>query len=146
MNSWKEECVYLLEILGGEGTLTEIYETFLNYGTRPYVNKYDSCIRSALQAHTRGCNFFNGEELFVMPSGKHSGRWALKNKYPNIKQQTLRMENISLDHFKQETKKAFYKIINNYYKLSKVDREVVDERIALTFIGEMYCLMYLFED
>lgn len=73
MNTWKKEAYYLLEKIGGEAYLQDIYDAFLTYHTRPMVVSYRECLRDALE---RGCVEsvkFDGEELFYCVEGKHNG-------------------------------------------------------------------------
>lgn len=49
MNTWKEECVFVLENLGGHAYLKDIYEKFLKIHTRPVTENYRASIRDTLE-------------------------------------------------------------------------------------------------
>lgn len=78
MNTWKEECVYILSKLGGHAYLKDIYNKFLEIHTRDITTNYEASIRDALE---RGCpqsDKFDGRtELFYMIEGKNKGHYGL---------------------------------------------------------------------
>ena len=88
MNTWKQECVYLLERLGGHAYLKDIYQEYLDYGTKEYVKNYTASIRDALEKGSRESVKFDGEELFYMVDGKNKGHYGLINFDP-IKTETI---------------------------------------------------------
>lgn len=49
MNTWKEECVLILENLGGHAYLKDIYDKFLEIHTRQIIENYKASIRDALE-------------------------------------------------------------------------------------------------
>lgn len=142
MRSWKEECVYLLKILGGEGSLDEICAVYFKQGKRPFVKNYKDCICKTLQTHTRGYKNFNGEELFVMVD-ENSEMWALSGKFPNAPKQTPSTEKKYMAHapFKQEAKIILKQFLDNYENLSKIDKSKIHKEIVEAFKGEVQVLM-----
>ncbi len=83
MNTWKEECVFLLKKLGGHAYLNEIYKEFEKSGTRPQTPSFDASIRAALEKGSRESACFDGEELFYMVDGKSKGHYGLVNYVSN---------------------------------------------------------------
>lgn len=78
MNTWKEECVYILDALGGHAYLPDIYSKFLEIHTREVTPNYKASIRDALE---RGCpesdKYDEKTALFFMIDGKNKGHYGL---------------------------------------------------------------------
>ena len=49
MNTWRDECVLLLENLGGHAYLKDIYEKFVEIHTKPITKNFRASIRDALE-------------------------------------------------------------------------------------------------
>lgn len=77
MNTWKEECVFVLENLGGHAYLKDIYEKFLKIHTRPVTENYRASIRDALEKGSSESEKFDGTSLFYMVEGKNKGHYGL---------------------------------------------------------------------
>lgn len=77
MNTWKEECVFVLTQLGGHAYLKDIYSKFLEVHTRRVTNNYKASIRDALEKGSVESKKFDGEELFYMVEGKSKGHYGL---------------------------------------------------------------------
>lgn len=77
MNTWKKECVMLLEKLGGHAYLSDIYSEFLKSHTRKIINSYQAAIRDALEKGCKESDKFDGHELFYMVEGKNKGHYGL---------------------------------------------------------------------
>lgn len=77
MNRWKDECVYILQRLGGHAYLKDIYEEFLINHTREIIPTYRAAIRDALEKGCSSSEKFDGEELFYMVEGKNKGHYGL---------------------------------------------------------------------
>ena len=90
MNTWKQECVYLLKRLGGHAYLKDIYNEFINNGTKDHVENYTASIRDALEKGSKESLKFDGEELFYMVDGKNRGHYGL------IEYDPINTENIDL--------------------------------------------------
>ena len=79
MNTWKEECVLLLQRLGGHAYLKDIYKEFELNGSRPKTQNYDASIRDALEKGSPESNKYEGTPLFFMVEGKNNGHYGLTN-------------------------------------------------------------------
>ena len=79
MNTWKEECIYLLKNLGGHAYLKDIYKEFEENGTREKSKNYDASIRDALEKGSPQSNKYEGVPLFFMIEGKNNGHYGLTN-------------------------------------------------------------------
>lgn len=79
MNRWKDECVYILEILGGHAYLKDIYDEFIRSHTRDVTPNYKASIRDALEKGCPESDKYDGEELFYMVEGKNRGHYGLVN-------------------------------------------------------------------
>lgn len=77
MNTWKEECVFVLENLGGHAYLKDIYEKFLKIHTRPVTENYRASIRDTLEKGSSESEKFDGTSLFYMVEGKNKGHYGL---------------------------------------------------------------------
>ena len=66
MNTWKEECVFVLENLGGHAYLKDIYEKFLKIHTRPVTENYRASIRDTLEKGSSESEKFDGTSLFYI--------------------------------------------------------------------------------
>ena len=77
MNTWKEECVYVLSQLGGHAYLKDIYDKFLQIHTREVTASYKAAIRDALERGSPESEKFDGNELFYMVDGKNKGHYGL---------------------------------------------------------------------
>lgn len=77
MKTWKEECVFVLENLGGHAYLKDIYEKFLEIHTRPITKNYEASIRDALEKGSAESEKFEGTALFYMVDGKNKGHYGL---------------------------------------------------------------------
>lgn len=77
MNRWKDECVYLLEMLGGHAYLKDIYDEFIKSHTREITKNYKASIRDALEKGCPESDKYDGEELFYMVEGKNKGHYGL---------------------------------------------------------------------
>ena len=77
MNTWKEECVFILEQLGGHAYLKDIYDKFLEVHTREITASYKASIRDALEKGSEESEKFDGEALFYMVEGKSKGHYGL---------------------------------------------------------------------
>lgn len=77
MNTWKEECVFVLENLGGHAYLKDIYEKFLTIHTRPVTENYRASIRDTLEKGSSESEKFDGTSLFYMVEGKNKGHYGL---------------------------------------------------------------------
>ncbi len=83
MNTWKEECVFLLEELGGHAYLKDIYDKFLEVHTREITKSYKQCIQHTLESGSEESEKFDGEALFYMVEGKGRGHYGLIAQHPN---------------------------------------------------------------
>lgn len=92
MNTWKQECVYLLQRLNGHAYLQDIYNEFLENGTKEKTINYDASIRDALEKGSRESSKFDGEELFYMIEGKNKGHYGLINYDSNFNHPDLTQE------------------------------------------------------
>lgn len=77
MNTWKEECVFILKQLGGHAYLKDIYSKFLEVHTRNITKNYEASIRDALEKGSSESKKFDGEEIFYMVEGKSKGHYGL---------------------------------------------------------------------
>ena len=77
MNTWKEECVYLLKNLGGHAYLKDIYREYEINGTKKNASNWQASIRNALEKGSKESLAFDGEPLFYMVEGKNKGHYAL---------------------------------------------------------------------
>ena len=80
MNTWKEECVLILEKLGGHAYLKDVYEKFLEIHTRPIIENYKAAIRDTLEKGSSESEKFDGTALFYMVEGKNKGHYGLINQ------------------------------------------------------------------
>lgn len=83
MNTWKEECVMLLENLGGHAYLPDIYNEFLKSHTKNITKNFKASIRDALEKGSEESIKFDGKKLFYMIEGKHKGHYGLINTSKN---------------------------------------------------------------
>jgi len=83
MNTWKEECVYVLTHLGGHAYLSDIYKKFLQIHTREITPNYKASIRDALERGSSESEKFDGKELFYMVEGKNKGHYGLLTQDDN---------------------------------------------------------------
>ena len=77
MNTWKEECIFVLENLGGHAYLKDIYNKFIEIHTRSIVKNYQASIRDALEKGSTESEKFDGTALFYMVEGKNKGHYGL---------------------------------------------------------------------
>lgn len=77
MNTWKEECIFVLENLGGHAYLKDIYDKFLEIHTRSITKNYKASIRDALEKGSSESEKFTGTALFYMVEGKSKGHYGL---------------------------------------------------------------------
>ena len=77
VNTWKNECAFLLENLGGHAYLKDIYEKFIEIHTRPITKNYQASIRDALEKGSAESEKFDGVALFYMVEGKNKGHYGL---------------------------------------------------------------------
>lgn len=77
MNTWKDECVLLLENLGGHAYLKDIYEKFVEIHTKPITKNFRASIRDALEKGSTESSNFDGVALFYMVEGKNKGHYGL---------------------------------------------------------------------
>ena len=77
MNTWRDECVFLLENLGGHAYLKDIYEKFIEIHTKPITKNFRASIRDALEKGSIESNKFDGVALFYMVEGKNKGHYGL---------------------------------------------------------------------
>lgn len=73
MNTWRDECVLLLENLGGHAYLKDIYEKFVEIHTKPITKNFRASIRDALEKGSTESSNFDGVALFYMVEGKIKG-------------------------------------------------------------------------
>jgi putative restriction endonuclease len=84
MNAWRDECVFLLEHLGGHAYLKDIYDKFIEIHTRPITKGYQASIRDALEKGSLESVKFDGTALFYMVEGKSKGHYGLIKQDKNI--------------------------------------------------------------
>ncbi|MGN0518275.1 MAG: hypothetical protein ACI4II_06090 [Acutalibacteraceae bacterium] len=84
MNTWKEECVFVLTQLGGHAYLKDIYDKFLQIHTRDITENYKALIRDALEKGSPESDRFDGKELFYMIEGKNKGHYGLIRQNDSI--------------------------------------------------------------
>lgn len=78
MNTWKQECVMLLENLGCHAYLPDIYNEFLKSHTREIIDSYKASIsRDALEKGCEESDKFDGKILFYMVEGQNKGHYGL---------------------------------------------------------------------
>ena len=77
MYTWKEECVFVLEQLGGHAYLRDIYAKFLQVHRREVPKSYKQSIQDALEKGSQESTKFDGKALFYMIDGKNKGHYGL---------------------------------------------------------------------
>ena len=81
MKTWKSEVISLLNRLGGQASLDEIYNEFENNGSRPRIPNYKAVIRATLERGCRDSLAFDGDELFYMVNSKGGGKYGLLKQW-----------------------------------------------------------------
>ena len=83
MDTWKYEVIRLLENLGGEASLKELYEEFIKTTDRKIIRTYKSSIRGTLERHSSDSKSFERREDLFYSTGIGSGIWGLRSKKNN---------------------------------------------------------------
>ncbi len=115
MNTWKEECVYLLKNLGGHAYLSQIYKEFETNGTRRYIDNYEAVIRGTLEKGSRESDCFDGDAIFYMVDGKGGGHYGLLDYNYNSKEKVVANNKINNDK------------INNKISINNKNNDYKDE-------------------
>lgn len=132
MNTWKEECIYILESLGGHAYLQDIYNRFLEIHTKKITKNYQASIRDALEKGCPESDKFDGiAELFFMVEGKSKGHYGLIHTNTNTLDLTTDDDEFS------EGKKLLKKHLvreRNPYLTTKAKQKFKE-----THNGKLYC-------
>jgi len=83
MNTWKDEVKRVLENLGGEASLKEIYEEFIKTTNKKITKTYTASIRAALERNSSDSEAYEGREDLFYSTGIGNGIWGLRSKKKN---------------------------------------------------------------
>jgi hypothetical protein len=76
-NSWLEDIVRALKMLGGEAHLSSIYESVRNIRPRPHPQSLEAIVRGTIEDHSEDSAKFKGSAVFRSVHGLGAGYWAL---------------------------------------------------------------------
>lgn len=76
MASWVEDIIKALKNLGGQATLSQIYEEVKRIRTEPLPETYKASIRERIEAHSSDSSNFKGKDHFQKVE---KGVWALRD-------------------------------------------------------------------
>jgi putative restriction endonuclease len=81
MNTWKEDIIKALKLLGGEAHLNEIYEVVEDIRPKGKLTKdWRNTLRTEIYHHSSDAKPYLGkEDLFYLVEGKGKGIWGLNN-------------------------------------------------------------------
>ncbi len=78
----REEIIEALNLLGGHGTLKEIYEKVAEITDKEMPKSFEAVIRGELEKNSSDSDAYNGRhDTFCLYSEKGRGEWALRNPY-----------------------------------------------------------------
>ena len=81
MATWVEDIVQALENLGGQATLTQIYEEVKRIRLEPLPDSFKASIRERIEAYSSDSTNFKGKDLFKRID---KGVWALREVTSNV--------------------------------------------------------------
>ncbi|RSL35302.1 hypothetical protein D7Z54_01685 [Salibacterium salarium] len=92
---WLDEIVDVLEVLGGQASLRDIYRRIEDRGIMNIHRTYQASIRRTIESYSSDCDAFYGkEDLFYSVEGKGKGIWGLR-KILNEEERSSFKTNIS---------------------------------------------------
>jgi hypothetical protein len=78
--TWLEWIVEAMKDLGGEASLTDLYERLRLIRQEPFSKEWKATVRKTIESHSSDSeNFTEGsDDLFRSVSGKGAGIWSLR--------------------------------------------------------------------
>ena len=111
---WKDEIVEVLQFLGGEANLKEIYQEIRNRGNKTLTKSFKNTIQGIIYSKSSDSDYYqNGEDLFYTVSEKGEGRWGLRNYKATKESIDLTEEDSSFPEGKQTLRLHIYRERNS---------------------------------
>ena len=74
-----ENVIKALELLGGKGSYSQIYEVYEQITRQPLTDNKKAGIRRTIEVNSADSTAFTGNDIFYSVEGKGKGVWGLKN-------------------------------------------------------------------
>lgn len=136
---WQVELVETLKVLGGSGTLEDIYLTIQERNQIDLLAYVDwkSQIRKQIYLHSSDCDIFRGNpgdesDLFYSIEGKGKGYWGLRNFTPTNNNVSLTEDELSFEEGKRKLRTHLVRERNP--KIIKLAKERFKEKH-----GRLFC-------
>ncbi|KQB91414.1 MULTISPECIES: HNH endonuclease [Geobacillus] len=97
---WVDEIIDVLNELGGQAHLSEIYDHVKKRGIMNISKTYEATIRRTIETHSSDSDaFYGNEDLFYSVHGKGSGVWGLRNILSN---QEIQLFKSNISHIQEQ--------------------------------------------
>lgn len=84
MSIWRDDLQEALEQIGGQGSLTEIYDSIERIRTKPLPKSWRAIVRRELEYNSSDSDSFQGKhDLFTSVRGIGHGVWAIRGSQQN---------------------------------------------------------------
>ncbi|MBX9448998.1 MAG: HNH endonuclease [Taibaiella sp.] len=107
MATWKEDIISALNLIGGEGHYSDIYEAIEEIrGKENLPVSWKAIVRGSIETYSKDSEKFDGKnDLFYSVQGLGNGIWGLNNFEPDIHQVDLTEDDIEFPEGKKMLRK-----------------------------------------
>ena len=136
MATWVEDIIQALTNLGGQATLSKIYEEVKQIREEPLPVSWKASVRERIEAHSSDSKNFRGKDYFRKIK---KGTWALK-KEAETRPSPPRKKQAKNQKYKKFSTPESVETISNYLKTIKEYRDYTDPKSAswLEYIREIF--------